>query len=156
MKFSGIFSIIISASILLSCGDKQGDGFENKLDTDLINNPKSAEKTGAENNGASIEFAKDLYNFGTIKEGEKVKYSFSFTNSGTGDLIIGDAKGSCGCTVPKYPTQPIEPGKGGSIDVEFNSAGKSGHQRKTVSVITNANPSTRVLVIEGEVTPVAK
>jgi hypothetical protein len=121
----------------------------------LVKNGVTANTDHQQKDGPQIEFEKDNYSFGTIKEGESVKFSFKFKNNGNEDLIIGEAKGSCGCTVPKYPTHPIEPGDEGVIDVEFNSAGKTGHQRKTISVITNATPSTRIIAIEGDVTPVA-
>jgi hypothetical protein len=117
------------------------------LSTDLVKDGFTSEKL------PEITFKSLEYSFGSIKEGAVVKTGFSFTNTGKTDLIIGDAKGSCGCTVPKFPTEPIKPGQGGVIEVEFNSAGKQGSQRKTITVITNAEPSTRVLAIKGEVKP---
>ena len=103
-----------------------------------------------------ITFEETNFDFGTIKEGSKVTHAFKFKNTGKADLIIGDARGNCGCTVPKYPTQPIEPGERGVIDVEFNSAGKHGKQNKTVSLVTNSIPSTKILTITGEVNPITE
>jgi hypothetical protein len=150
-----IFSFAIGISILISCKEKSNDPFGEPLSSDLVKNGVTANTDHQQKDGPQIEFEKDNYSFGTINEGESVKFSFKFKNNGNEDLIIGEAKGSCGCTVPKYPTHPIEPGDEGVIDVEFNSAGKTGHQRKTISVITNATPSTRIIAIEGDVTPVA-
>lgn len=140
---------------LISCKEKGNQPFGEQLSPDLINNSSSASSTKSEADGPQIVFEKENHMFGKIKEGEQVKFGFKFKNAGNSDLIIGDAKGSCGCTVPKYPTHPIAPGEEGVIDVEFNSAGKTGHQRKTISVLTNAIPSTRIIAIEGDVTPVA-
>jgi hypothetical protein len=103
-----------------------------------------------------ISFEETNFDFGAIKEGTKVSHSFKFKNTGKSDLIIGDARGNCGCTVPKYPTQPIEPGESGVIDVEFNSAGKHGKQNKSVTLVTNTIPSTKVLTITGEVNPITE
>lgn len=151
-----LFLMVASGTFVLnSCKEKSNDPFGEPLSSDLVKNGSTASSGGQHTDGPQIEFEKETYQFGTIKEGEKVKFSFKFKNTGEGDLIIGEAKGTCGCTVPKYPTHPIEPGDDGEIEVEFNSAGKTGHQRKTISVITNATPSTRIIAIEGDVTPVA-
>jgi len=152
-QFSYAF-FILCLIVQVSCKEKGNEPFGEQLSTDLINNPNSAAKEESKS-GAEIEFTEETFQFGTIKEGESIKHAFVFKNTGEADLIIGDAKGSCGCTVPKYPTHPIEPGEEGVIDVEFNSAGKTGHQRKTISVLTNASPSTRIIAIEGDVTPIA-
>jgi hypothetical protein len=72
-------------------------------------------------------------------------------------LIITSAKGSCGCTIPEYPTDPIAPGEEGIIDVVFNSDGKSGQQNKKVTIVANTVPNTTVLAINGMVeVPVAE
>lgn len=153
MKLSGVHFILAACSmIIMACGNNKSDGFEPKIDTDVVNhdvNNENADKP-------EINFEVTNFDFGTIKEGSKVTHSFKFTNTGKSDLIIGDARGNCGCTVPKYPTQPIEPGATGVIDVEFNSAGKHGKQSKTVTLVTNCIPSTRVLTITGEVNPIAE
>ena len=153
MKLSIVNLVLIAGSLTFAaCGNQKSDGFEPKIDTDVVNhdvNNESAEKP-------QINFEETTYNFGSIKEGSKVTHSFKFKNTGKSDLIIGDARGNCGCTVPKYPTQPIEPGESGVIEVEFNSAGKHGKQSKTVTLVTNCIPSTRVLSITGEVNPIAE
>ena len=101
--------------------------------------------------GASISFEKNSYDFGEIKEGEKVTHEFKFFNIGTVPLIISNATASCGCTVPEYPKEPITPGKSGVIKVIFNSAGKSGMQHKVVTLTSNANPATTEVYLTGEV-----
>lgn len=139
----------LSISLLCSCsGDADHDPrFGKALSTDLVKNGFSSDRL------PEISFEQSEYSFGKVNEGEVVKTTFRFTNTGKSDLIIGDAKGSCGCTVAKFPTEPLKPGKSSAIEVEFNTAGKRGTQRKTITLITNSEPSTRVLAIKGEVIP---
>jgi hypothetical protein len=99
----------------------------------------------------SIKFDEMSYDWGTIKEGDKMTHIFKFKNTGNHDLIISDARGSCGCTVPEWPKEPIKPGKGGDIKVVFDSAHKSGQQSKTVTIAANTEPASIVLMIKGVV-----
>lgn len=126
---------------------------EEKVSEEAINNPLSAE--GGEQVDSkdlpAIAFDKDLHDFGTIKEGEKVTYSFRFKNTGKGDLIIQTASGSCGCTVPEIPEKPIKPGETGFIKVQFNSEGRIGIQEKQVTVVSNTIPNTTIVKIKAEV-----
>lgn len=96
----------------------------------------------------TIHFAEPVHDFGTIQSGEKVSHNFVLTNSGNEPLVITNAKGSCGCTVPKYPTDPIQPGQTGEIEVTFNSEGKHGAQTKTVTLTANTEPSQTVITIK--------
>jgi hypothetical protein len=84
-----------------------------------------------------IEIENKDFDFGTINQGDKVEHIFMFKNTGKTDLIIIDARPSCGCTVPEWTKEPIKSGKSGQIKIIFNSAGKSGQQEKTVSLTTN-------------------
>jgi hypothetical protein len=103
-----------------------------------------------------IAFMAESHDFGTINEGEVVETEFKFTNTGEAPLIISAAQGSCGCTIPEYPKEPIAPGEEGRILVSFNSEGKPNQQSKTVTLTTNAVPSTKVLTITANVTPKSK
>ena len=102
----------------------------------------------------NITFKETTFDFGKIKDGDVAKHEYTFTNTGKEPLIISDAKGSCGCTVPTWPKDPIAPGKTGVIHVEFNSKGKLGPQSKRVTLTANTNPAQTFLTIKGEVTPV--
>jgi hypothetical protein len=102
-------------------------------------------------NAPEMTLEVEEYNFGTIKQGESVTREFSFTNTGKEALIISSAQGSCGCTVPQYPKEPIPPKGKGVIKVTFNSAGKQGMQDKTVTLTSNAKNSPKVLHIKGTV-----
>jgi len=81
---------------------------------------------------ANLVFAENEFDFGTLEEGEKVEHVFKFENTSTNPLTISNARGSCGCTVPEWPREPIAPGESGEIKVKFDSKGKKGSQSKTV------------------------
>ncbi|HLP64382.1 DUF1573 domain-containing protein [Flavobacterium sp.] len=85
----------------------------------------------------NMVFNKKEHDFGEIKQGDKVNYTFTFKNTGNNDLTITSAQGSCGCTVPEYDKNPIKPGKSGKMKVSFDSTGKTGVQTKTVTVRAN-------------------
>jgi hypothetical protein len=102
-------------------------------------------------NAAEMKFEVEEYNFGTIKQGDKVSYDFKFSNAGKDALVISDAHGSCGCTVPQWPKEPVAKGGKGTIHVEFNSAGKQGMQDKTVTITSNAKGGQKVLHLKGNV-----
>lgn len=101
----------------------------------------------------TITFKETTFDYGKVKDGDVVKHAYKFTNSGKEPLIISDAKGSCGCTVPTWPKDPIAPGGTGEIMVEFSSKGKLGPQSKKVTLTANTNPAQSFLTIKGEVTP---
>ena len=103
--------------------------------------------------GAKISFDKIEHDFGTINEGDIVETIFSFTNTGKSELIISSAKGSCGCTVPEWPKEPILPGAKGEIKVKFNSDRKPNKQQKQVTLATNTNDGKEILIIKAQVTP---
>ena len=98
-----------------------------------------------------ITFEETNFDFGNIKEGSKVTHAFKFKNIGGADLIISDARGSCGCTVPEYPRKAIAPGQESEISVQFSSEGKKGQVEKTVTITTNCSPNTKVITIQAEV-----
>jgi hypothetical protein len=100
---------------------------------------------------AELVFSEYEYDFGKISEGEKVAHIFSFENKGPGNLVIKSASTSCGCTVPKYDRSPIPPGKGGNLEVVFDSGGRSGIQTKTISVRSNSPAEVVILKITAEV-----
>ena len=100
---------------------------------------------------AQIQFEDTLLDFGKITAGEKVTCFYAFKNSGTSDLLITDAHGSCGCTTPIYPHEPIAPGKTGKVEVTFDSDGKSGFVTKTVTVTSNTSPSVHYLKFTAQI-----
>jgi hypothetical protein len=98
-----------------------------------------------------IEFAETTFDFGTVQDGEMVSHTYRFKNTGNEPLILSDAKGSCGCTVPKWPREPIAPGGSGEIVVEFNSKGKGGKRNQKVTLTANTNPPQTFIYLTGEV-----
>lgn len=79
------------------------------------------------------------HDFGDIEQGDKVEYTYRFTNSGGEPLIITNVTTQCGCTTPKgWPRDPVPPGGKGEIIAAFNSAGKFGKQHKVVTIVSNA------------------
>ena len=141
--------ILLSVSVLLlfacnNAGDEKGVG------TDDVTNSASADGVKKEDL-PEIKFEEEVFDFGRITQGEKVSHAFRFKNVGKTNLIISGASGSCGCTVPEYPKEPIAPGAEGTINVVFSSEGKSGLQEKTVTVVTNCEPATRVIRIKTEI-----
>lgn len=103
---------------------------------------------------AAMSFDKTVHDFGTINEGKTVQTTFTFTNTGQADLIIVDARGSCGCTVPNYPKNtPIAPGGTGEIVVSFDSNNKPNMQQKTVTISANTSSGRETLRIKAMVTP---
>ncbi len=117
--------------------------------------PTAEVKAPAVTNGQYpvMQFESSAHDFGKINAGDKVSYDFKFTNTGTGDLVIANAVGSCGCTVPEYPKEPVAPGKSGVMKVTFNSAGKLGMQQKTVTITTNTKAQKEQLTIKAAITP---
>ena len=98
-----------------------------------------------------IAFEEEFHDFGEVQEGEVVEHTFTFTNEGEGPLIISNAQGSCGCTVPDWPRQPFAPGQKGQIKVSFDSKNRAGRQDKRVTLTTNAVPQSKVLNITSNV-----
>ena len=148
--------VFIFSAVLISCKgstEKKSPLIpENALNPDMIKNPASAsDEKKSDTKLPAFSFKTEAHDFGKINEGEKVSYSFEFTNSGNADLLITSATGSCGCTVPEYSKDPIPPGKSGIIHVTFDSSGKEGHQNKTVTIVANTIPNSKVISITGEV-----
>ncbi len=99
----------------------------------------------------TMEFAETTFDFGTVQEGEQVSHTYKFKNTGSEPLILSDAKGSCGCTVPKWPREPIAPGESADITVEFDSKNKAGKRNQKVTITANTNPPQTFIYLTGEV-----
>ena len=116
------------------------------------NSPEQNADNSVEASNAVIAFNEYEYDFGKVKEGKKVRHTFIFENKGSDNLVIQSAATTCGCTVPKYDRKPIAPGKGGKLEVEFDTSGRDGMQTKTISVKSNATIPMVVLKITADVT----
>jgi len=102
-------------------------------------------------NGPKIEVNEEVHDYGTVEfNGNGVCY-FEVTNTGNSPLILSNVKGSCQCTVPTWPREPIAPGKMAKIKVKYNT-GRAGAINKSITITSNAtNSPTKVLRIKGNV-----
>ncbi|MBK7443731.1 MAG: DUF1573 domain-containing protein [Chitinophagales bacterium] len=147
---STFIAFAVASMSLVSCKEQTTD---NTVET-TAENARGLDKISTKivENPTEITFDRDLNDFGEIIQGEKVHTEFKFTNTGKNALIITDAHGSCGCTVPEWPKEPIAPGESGVIKVQFNSANRSGQFNKTVTVTANTLPSSNtILKIKGTI-----
>ena len=157
-QFLSLLAVAVLAVSLSSCqtgNDEVTDAARNTIQTQAPtttpNQPAVAQPTGPI---TTVAFADNgTHEFGTVTEGEIVTKTFSFTNTGSEPLIISDAKGSCGCTVPSKPTAPIAPGEDGEITVQFNSSNKQGQRNQKVTITANTNPAQSFLYLTGTVNP---
>ena len=107
--------------------------------------------TMAAQSGPNMQFNGTTIDYGTIDKGSDPIRKFTFTNTGNEPLIIKNAKGSCGCTVPTYPKEPIMPGESNVIEVRYDT-NRVGAFNKTITLTTNETASeTRTLTIKGDV-----
>lgn len=104
----------------------------------------------------TFQFQTTDHDFGTINEGQVVEYTYAFKNTGQAPLIIQNAQGSCGCTVPDWSKEPIPVGGTGFVKAKFDSNGKPNIQNKTVTVTANTWPKQTVLRFKAMVTPKAE
>ena len=121
------------------------------ITTDLISSPLTANQSAEKVLMPKIQMAEESFDFGEIQQGESITHDFVLKNIGDANLVITTAKGSCGCTVPEWPKEPISKEEEAIIKVTFNSAGRSGKQNKTVTLVTNAIPNTKVITLTGNV-----
>lgn len=154
----------IAALTLTSCqsesAEKVTENAEAAVSGAKTNVEATATKAAANKDAApagpttTIKFDDTTYDFGAITDGDKVRHTFKFTNTGNEPLIISNCKGSCGCTVPECPKNPIAPGGDGEITVEYNSRNKSKGEvagkpdQKFINVIANTEPSSTRLTIK--------
>ena len=101
-------------------------------------------------NAPEITFETEVINYGTLEKGADGVREFKFTNTGKSPLIISNARGSCGCTVPTWPKEPIKPGESSSIKVKYDT-NRPGPINKSVTITSNAKTPTKVLRIKGNI-----
>ena len=99
-------------------------------------------------NAPEIAFGSDIYDYGVIKNGADGTCEFKFKNTGVEPLIISNAKGSCGCTVPTWPKEPLMKGQSAVIKVHYDTK-RPGAFTKTITIESNAKTSSKILTIKG-------
>lgn len=135
-----------------------GDANEKKLTKangdkpkfDPISEDKITKPTGPK---TSMNFDLYEYDFGNIAQNSSNKYVYSFTNTGKEPLIITNAKGSCGCTVPRWPKEPIAPGEKGEIEIIYKPGKQKNKQSKTITITANTEPDKTILKVKANVIP---
>jgi len=151
-KISVVMAFVLTAIIFVSCAEK---GASSKVKQENL--LKAEKRDNKINVGApAITFDKEVFDFGTVDEGDIVEHSFLLTNSGKSDLVITEAKATCGCTVPTWPKEAIAPGESAPVKVVFKTAGKKNKQSKTVTLQTNTSKGVETVQIKGMVTPKKK
>jgi len=142
-----LFVLAIFALFVLGCSQTASKKVKQE------NVAEAAAKIEANVDLPVMTFDRTEHDFGAINEGDVVETSFSFTNTGSSDLVILDARGSCGCTVPEYPKNtPIAPGETRDVKVKFDSANKPGNQTKTVTLTNNTERGRDIIRIKTLVT----
>ncbi|HCK04807.1 MAG: DUF1573 domain-containing protein [Bacteroidetes bacterium] len=141
-----LFLAVLVAFGMTSCKDNAAE----KVSADNV--AAAAERDTQADKYPVMSFTETTYDFGTINQGEAQEHVFTFTNTGEADLVIVDAKSSCGCTVPQYPKTPIAPGETGEMLVKFNGSGKN-QVSKTVTVTANTQKGKEMISIKAFVTP---
>ncbi len=104
----------------------------------------------AKGHGQEIWFEESLHDYGEIEQDSDGTWSFAFKNLGDEAILINRVRSTCGCTVPDWPREPIEPGESGEIIVIYNTA-TTGTFLKSVIVYSTATNSPVKLQIKGKV-----
>lgn len=154
MNYKSISLVVLATLTMVSC--KKETANEQVEGTNIIQTaaPVGTEETPImDPNGkfAKMEFSKLEHDFGTIPGDKVVTTVFTFTNTGEANLVISKAMGSCGCTVPDYPKEPIAPGQKADIKVSFDPKGKKGMQNKTVTLTTNTASGLEKLAVKANI-----
>lgn len=101
-------------------------------------------------NAPVMTFESEVVDYGTIEQGADGVREFKFTNTGKEPLIISNSRGSCGCTVPTWPKEPIKPGESSVIKVKYDTK-RLGPINKSVTITSNAVQGTMVVRIKGKI-----
>ena len=122
----------------------------NAQDVKKVDTPQKNEVETSEISNATIDFESKVIDYGTIEHNSDGARKFIFTNNGTDPLQIKSARGSCGCTVPTWPKEPIAPGETAEIGVKY-ATNRVGPFTKTITLSTNASKKPVILTIKGKV-----
>lgn len=161
-------SIAIGSATLVSCGEGNSQEFRQNPEASVAGDTdKKAERPAAkmadkkeeveayDGPTTTYEANEDLHDYGLVENGSKNPFTFVLTNTGDSPLVIEKAKGSCSCTVPDWPKDPIMPGETGEIEVTFkpkpSQAGKDITQ--VVTITANTEPRETRLKIKAKVQP---
>ncbi len=157
------FLAVLAVAFLMSCSNGGDDNVRAEARNAVQENPSAVTPSttptpptapqAPTGPTTTVQFEETEFDFGKVKAGEKVRHTYKFKNTGSEPLIISNAKGSCGCTVPSWPREPIPPGGTGEVTVEFNSKNKKGPRNQKVTITANTDPPQIFLYLKGEVEP---
>lgn len=149
-----VFGLLLAGSVVFTACDDAASKIDGGEEVSAEGTTSADGMTNDANAAAGtpiFAFAEEKFDFGNIDEGTVAKHTFEFTNTGDAPLIIYNAQGSCGCTVPDWPREAIAPGATGEIKVSFNSAGRVGVNNKQVTLTANTVPNKRIINITSNV-----
>ena len=158
-----VFILMLLSSFFWSCQNSNTALQEKSLDeikseskirnSSIVRNPVTANQPEDTVNVARMVFEEESFDFGEVNEGETVTHVYEFKNTGKVPLVISNARSTCGCTVPKWPNDPIPPGESGQIEVKFNTQNKKNKQTKPITITANTYPSATKVYLTGFVNP---
>lgn len=163
-KFTLGLLTVLTVAFLVSCGGENADRAEASANITAPQTPDAttpaatpaaqpAQPAAPVGPTTVMSFTETEFDFGKVDAGEKVEHVYKFTNTGNEPLIISNAKGSCGCTVPDWPREPIAVGGTGEIKVVFDSKNKKGQRNQKVTITANTDPPQTFIYMKGEVIP---
>jgi len=129
-------------SITFACVAVLGFNFSSTAQTEVV---------AAITTGPQITIDKIVHDYGTIEQGANGECVFTVTNTGNEPLVISLCKGSCGCTVPTCPKEPIAAGASATITVRYDTK-RVGPINKSVTITSNAaNEPRKIVRIKGKI-----
>jgi len=146
-----LFCLLMPLLLLAPACNKADSKGDKTADSTGTANADNAGGADANAQKTQLKFDKISHDFGKIKEGDKVKYKFEFTNTGNNPAKVASVKPSCGCTASNFTKDPVQPGDKGFVELEFDSKGKKGKQTKTATVQANTDEPI-IITLVGEVT----
>ncbi|HRQ31105.1 MAG TPA: DUF1573 domain-containing protein [Saprospiraceae bacterium] len=149
-----ISAFIIILFLVSACSNESGDKkilekIAGKDYSKIIEIPTDSNGNVDTTKMARIRFDESVFDFDTILKGDIVQKNMIFTNTGVRELYILQANASCGCTVTRYPKDPVAPGEQDTVLLTFDSKGQNGVNNKKVTIYTNTFPAEKVLQIKG-------
>ena len=148
MKFFIIKPIEMKRILLLICASMMAYGiYAQEAEPKKVSETDSKEEPAL---GPKMSLESNTVDYGEIEQGSDPLRVVQFTNTGTEPLIIMNAKGSCGCTVPTYPREPIAPGETSEIQIRYDTK-RLGMISKTVKVTTNDAKGEYVIRVKGKI-----
>ncbi len=152
MKKTMLLLAAIAMIAFASCKDegKASQQMEDKS-TEVTQTSNEESQDNSADKFPELTFDDNNYDFGTVQNGEMLEHEFTFTNTGDVPLRVMEAKPSCGCTVPEWSRDPIQPGEKGSMLVKFDARGRSGKQHKNVRLTTNTKTGSEVLTFSATI-----